>query len=586
MTISEMYENNKNVKDLEEEIANHNAVIASGKKVGEMYFEQLKSMKEKYSSMSVISEKQIDDKVNEYEKKLDEYEKNNNRINELSELIESHNAMVISGRQVSEGYFKQIEEYKKELASMREIPHNKIMAYKRELAIAYKEKIKSAPEINKRYDETKEMVENHRAMFASGRIVGEKYGEQLVNNENKISELKRVSKTDIDKWEKVIEDVEKDDKEIGKLKELIETQQSLMVSGIIGGKDAVKKQDELKRQLKERMISVKEIEENDKTVKDQGNNLPAIIKKENIVTKIKNSKLAEVFKNLGSKISNIFSKNKKDEKVEENSEVIDKSKEYREKVKKECQEDNEQAKKYAEELVREANAVHMPAENIVNDCKFYLAVNKVLDQYDCNAFTIPCFEMCATRELNKRHLTFCLTNSLLKDDGIPAACAADVGSVISLDIMMNIARKSPHMGNCMVMVKDIENNTMRILHDVATRCMKGYDNPDKVDYVSFTKGNWGATMRYDFAKDAGETITMINISPKMDKIMIAKGEITGCDDFLTQECKHAVVFKVKDARDFHAKQEYFGQHYVWVYGDYTEDLKAFAKLMGIEAVLA
>jgi len=272
MTISEMYENNKNVKDLEEEIANHNAVIASGKKVGEMYFEQLKSMKEKYSSMSVISEKQIDDKVNEYEKKLDEYEKNNNRINELSELIESHNAMVISGRQVSEGYFKQIEEYKKELASMREIPHNKIMAYKRELAIAYKEKIKSAPEINKRYDETKEMVENHRAMFASGRIVGEKYGEQLVNNENKISELKRVSKTDIDKWEKVIEDVEKDDKEIGKLKELIETQQSLMVSGIIGGKDAVKKQDELKRQLKERMISVKEIEENDKTVKDQGNN--------------------------------------------------------------------------------------------------------------------------------------------------------------------------------------------------------------------------------------------------------------------------------------------------------------------------
>ena len=89
---------------------------------------------------------------------------------------------------------------------------------------------------------------------------------------------------------------------------------------------------------------LKEIEENDKTVKDQGNNLPAIIKKENIVTKIKNSKLAEVFKNLGSKISNNFSKNKKDEKVEENSEVIDKSKEYREKVKKECQEDNEQAK--------------------------------------------------------------------------------------------------------------------------------------------------------------------------------------------------------------------------------------------------
>lgn len=249
-------------------------------------------------------------------------------------------------------------------------------------------------------------------------------------------------------------------------------------------------------------------------------------------------------------------------------------------------EENEQAKKLAESLVREANGVHMPAENIVNDCKFYVAVNKILEVYECNAFTIPCFEMCATRELNKRHLTFCLTNSLLKDDGIPASCAADVGSAIALDIMMNLTMKSPHMGNCMVMVNDLEKNQMRILHDVATRCMKGYDKPDKVDYVSFTKGNWGATMRYDFAKDNGETITMINLSPKMDKIMIAKGEINGCDDFLTQECRHAVDFTVKDARDFHEKQAYFGQHYVWVYGDYVQDLIDFAKMMDLEVVLA
>ena len=100
--------------------------------------------------------------------------------------------------------------------------------------------------------------------------------------------------------------------------------------------------------------------------------------------------------------------------------------------------------------------------------------------------------MCATRELDKRHLTFCLTNSLLKDGGIPAACAADVGSVVSLAILMNLTRKSPHMGNCMVNVKDLENNTMRILHDVCTKKMKGYDEPDlPIDYVSFTRGNWG-----------------------------------------------------------------------------------------------
>ena len=83
--------------------------------------------------------------------------------------------------------------------------------------------------------------------------------------------------------------------------------------------------------------------------------------------------------------------------------------------------------------------------------------------------------------------------------------------------------------------------------------MKGYEEPDlPIDYVSFTQGKWGTTMRYDFSKDNGEKITMINLSPRMDKMMIATGTINGCDDFLREECRLAVDFTVKDARDFHA----------------------------------
>ena len=250
-------------------------------------------------------------------------------------------------------------------------------------------------------------------------------------------------------------------------------------------------------------------------------------------------------------------------------------------------EDIEQAKQLTNELVKNANGMHMPAENILNDVKFYVAVKKVMKFFDCNAFTIPCFEMCATQELNKRKLTFCLTQSLLKDEGIPAACAADVGCIIAHGILMNLARKAPHMGNCMVIVDKMENNEMRILHDVSCRYMKGYDkDPLPIDYVSFTLGNWGATMRYDFAKDKGQDMTMINLSPRMDKIMVAKGTITGCDDFLTQECRHAVRFTVNDSRDFHEKEATFGHHFAWVYGDYVDDLVAFAKVMGMEAVIA
>jgi L-fucose isomerase-like protein len=245
------------------------------------------------------------------------------------------------------------------------------------------------------------------------------------------------------------------------------------------------------------------------------------------------------------------------------------------------------AKQIADDLVKNANGVHMPAENIVKDVKFYIAVNKVLAQFDCNAFTLPCFEMCATQELNKRELTFCLTHSLLKDEGIPSACAGDVGAIVAIAILMSLARKAPHMGNCMAIVDDVEHKAMRILHDVCSKYMKGYDREAlPIDYVSFTKGNWGTTMRYDFGEDTGQEITMINLSPRMDKIMIAKGTITGCNDFLTPECKHAVTFTVKDSKDFHKKEADFGHHFAWVYGDYVEDLLALADVLGIESVIA
>lgn len=249
-------------------------------------------------------------------------------------------------------------------------------------------------------------------------------------------------------------------------------------------------------------------------------------------------------------------------------------------------EENKEAEVLCNSLINEANSVHVPVSDMKNDCRFYIAVNKILDRFECNAFTLPCFELCATKELNKRHFMFCLTHSLLKDDGISSACASDIGSIISLEILMVLSKKSPHMGNCMIRLNDMKDNRMQILHDVCTRYMKGYDaTPLPVDYVSYTKGNWGTTMRYDFAKDTGETITMINISPDMRKIMIGKGNVEGCEGYMTPECTHAVVFSVNDSRRFYEKESEVGHHFAWVYGDYVDDLVEFAKLMELEVLL-
>ena len=359
MTITEMYNNNAEIKELDENIENHNAVIASERTVGEDYFTQLKEMKEKRENMSIISEEQIDQKVAEYEKKVEEFEKNNNRMKELAELIETHNSVIASGRPVTEEYFEQINEYKKELSEMEEVPENKIVAYKRELAVAYKERINTAPEKNRKYDEVKENIDNKRAMFASGRIVGENYGENLEHSEKQFSNMKRISDADIEKWEKLIAEVDKEDKKVEQLKELIDTQQSFIVSGAISGTNVIKKQDELKKELKEKTKTVKDFEEKDEMnvnrdvdLKEMTNNireaienaeknenleqkqLPAIIKKENILSRF-GSKISDVFKKIGSKITGLFSKReaKNSEEELDDVEVDDTAKAFRDEMK-------------------------------------------------------------------------------------------------------------------------------------------------------------------------------------------------------------------------------------------------------------
>lgn len=247
--------------------------------------------------------------------------------------------------------------------------------------------------------------------------------------------------------------------------------------------------------------------------------------------------------------------------------------------------EKKEAADLAKQLGVEAKGMHMPIEYVNHDTEFYITIKKMMDAYNCNAFTIPCFEVCATMELMRRQLTFCLTHSLLKDEGIASACAGDVGSVLTMTILMNLARKAPHMGNTMIL--DREANQCRVLHDVASRKMKGYDVPDlPVEFVSFTMDNWGATMRYDFSLDVGETITLINLSPDMKKLMVAKGTINGGDDYLTPECKHAVRFTVKDANRFHQCQKYVGHHFSWVYGDYTEIVSQFGEECGLEVMMA
>ena len=268
-----------------------------------------------------------------------------------------------------------------------------------------------------------------------------------------------------------------------------------------------------------------------------------------------------------------------------------------------------------DKLMAEAAACDMSREDVFQSVRAYVANKKALDYYGCNAFCAPCPDICATRRFNEERYTFCLTHSLLGEQGIPSACEYDLIAVLSMMILSGFMYAPAYMGNTthepakwkslgacelhpmmhdigdkgyknMVMENDPEN-IIFTWHSVPKRNMKGFDAPmEPYALRPFTASGFGATIRYDFNRDIGTPVTMLRIDPACGKIFVAKGTVVAGRGYDDNGCSVGVFLKVADGRDFYAKQIQFGNHVPLVYGDCFDQACALGKLLGLEVVTA
>jgi len=241
------------------------------------------------------------------------------------------------------------------------------------------------------------------------------------------------------------------------------------------------------------------------------------------------------------------------------------------------------AENITDKLIKNADKVHMKREYILPSVYFYLAIKNLMRRYSCNAFTAPCFELCVKRVPAERKVTFCLAHSLLKDEGYPSSCEGDINVLLAMTILMYISGKSAYMGNSYLLDKD--KNIIAVHHDVPGLKMKGFNKPDlPYEIRNFTVGGWGVTIRYDFSRDKGETVTLARFNPTATKLLVARGEIVGCGGFDKVGCSLRAEIKVSDAvKLFHEEAE-FGHHLAMVYGDYVNMLKDLGKIIGFDVI--
>lgn len=267
--------------------------------------------------------------------------------------------------------------------------------------------------------------------------------------------------------------------------------------------------------------------------------------------------------------------------------------------------DMEEVKEWVDQLVAGADENDVKYDYIVNSVKAAVLIQKLCKHFGCNAFTAVCPDGCATRRMNQEQFTFCFSHSLLNELGIPSGCEYDLLGTLSIAALANLTGKAPYMGNTQPciwhgdrvegefagigFIPDMERtqNIYYSGHATPNRKMHGF-NDTEASYAlrPFTHSGWGATMRIDFSKYRGETITLMRFDPLCEKIMVAKGTVLDGFGYNATGCTEGVYFEVEDKYEYFHKQAQFGLHMPLVFGNHVEDVKMLGKVLGMEVVTA
>jgi L-fucose isomerase-like protein len=274
------------------------------------------------------------------------------------------------------------------------------------------------------------------------------------------------------------------------------------------------------------------------------------------------------------------------------------------------EEDTKEAEALADELIAGAALDNLDIERkyVIESCKAYVLVKKLLDLYDCNAFTFPCPDACSTLRFNDMEFTLCLNHSLLTEQGIPSTCDSDINSMMAMFMLTTLSGKAPYHGNGWPVLLDEDGkalsewhldpendlppdvdrtNLYMIDHSTQIRKKQGIDldcSPYGLRHFAFDK-KFGAVLRYDHNQDIGQTITLCRFSPDCKKMLIGKGSIVGGGGYDTDNCNNYVIFRVADQKKFLEAHKFTGNHMALVYGDYVEELTLLAEAFKLEPLI-
>ena len=217
-------------------------------------------------------------------------------------------------------------------------------------------------------------------------------------------------------------------------------------------------------------------------------------------------------------------------------------------------------------------------QDVINGIKSYVVAGKILQREECDAITMDCLGALGKTEVSLP----CIAWSRMNDDGIPAACEADLGAVAAHTVVQYLFDRPGFQQDP---VADTLHDAIIGAHCSCPTRLNGFDQPGEPFDIVHHHGNRDAVPRTLWRK--GQRVTSLDVLPgdenagRKTKLLISAGTVL---DNIDVPPSGGCVVSVRVKFDGEQPVLSFpGFHQIFFYGDYKRQLVEFCQLFGLEA---
>jgi len=240
----------------------------------------------------------------------------------------------------------------------------------------------------------------------------------------------------------------------------------------------------------------------------------------------------------------------------------------------------DEIKRMADEYMKKAQRIAGPSkQDVINGIKSYVVARNILEREEGDAITMDCLGALGPTDISLP----CIAWSRMLDHGVPAACEADIGAVLTHSLVQFLFDRPGFQQDP---VAETSRGCLIGAHCTCATRLNGFDKPPEPFYLSHHHGNRDAVPRTIWRVGRRMTLADIQPSGKQDaapRMIISSGEVVGNVSVPPSGgCVVSVMVKLDGVDDL---LDYPGFHQIFFYGDYKKELREYCRLFGIEPVV-